>query len=163
MVNIDIHFEEIDSSNQIVYENLAQCYEAEFSRITEKMPHEDGLFPLDTIPEGAYKGFLCYLDKTPVGFTIINTDKEIKDIAEFYVIPAMRSKGIGQQMANYSFDRYPGKWQVRQIEGADGATYFWRQVIKDYTNNQYIESKVDDPDYGIVTRQEFQTAKVPHR
>jgi hypothetical protein len=50
---------------------------------------------------------------------------------------------------------YPGAWQVRQIEGANSATSFWRATIKKFTHDNFIEKIIDDKVWGKVTCQYF--------
>lgn len=148
---------EITQQNLDIFKNLAHAYEAEFSKITCKMPDEFGLFKIDTFPFTPYIGYLLYQREIPIGFCVTNVENEIKDIAEFYIAPVMRKNNFGYQLASMIFNKHPGQWQVRQIEGADHAVSFWRSVIKKYTKNQYEESVVQDPFWGIVTRQRFKT------
>ena len=154
---MDLKFVQINQNNAEIFKNLAQAYEAEFSNLTHKVPNEFGLFKLDTLPNTPYVGYLLYCQETPVGFCVANIESEIKDIAEFYIVPVMRKKNMGYQFAVMIFNRYPGQWQVRQIEGAIDAINFWRRVIKKYTGNKYEESVVQDAHWGIVTRQRFHT------
>lgn len=57
----------VDESNKHIYMNLAQAYEAEFSKIMQKKPDENGLFPLDTYIGGDVSGYLLYIDGVPAG------------------------------------------------------------------------------------------------
>ena len=145
----------IDEKNTETYINLARSYEAEFSNLTHKLPNESGIFEPDTLPLPPYAGYLLYKKEMPVGFCIAEINDKRNDIAEFYIIPALRKNNLGFLLATTIFDLHPGQWQVRQIDGADNAKSFWRKVISQHTKNQYTESVVSDPDWGIVTRQQF--------
>lgn len=147
----------INRENSDIFRNLAQAYEAEFSNLTHKLPNSLGLFEIDVFPESSHVGYLLYYNDTPIGFCVANVKSEIKDIAEFYIAPVMRKKNLGYQLAVMIFEKYPGRWQVRQIEGAIDAIHFWRRVIEKYTKNNYEESVVKDSFYGWVTRQTFRT------
>ncbi len=147
----------IDKNTITYYLSLAHAYEAEFSNLTHKLPDESGIFHPDTMPVDPCVGYLLYVEKLPVGFCVANTKGAIHDIAEFYVIPVMRRQQLGLKLATAIFDKYPGQWQVRQIEGAEQAINFWRHVINTYTDGNYDEAIVDDPDWGTVTRQSFIT------
>lgn len=150
---------EVNHTNLLVILNLAQAYEAEFSALTGKIPNDNGEFVFDTIPVAPYQGYLLYQANTPIGFCVINTNSTPQDIAEFYIIPSRRHKKIGTEFAYSIFDKYPGLWQVRQIKGAEHAIAFWRRVISTYTKNNYKEQIIEDPDWGIVTKQIFTAAK----
>ena len=147
---------QVNDKNLEVYINLARSYEAEFSNLTHKEPNELGIFEPDTMPIHPYTGFLLYRNNTPVGFCVVKIDDKLNDVAEFYIIPAVRKNKLGHTLATTIFDMYPGNWQVRQISGADVAISFWRKVIGKHTQNQYTESVITDPDWGVVTRQKFE-------
>lgn len=153
----------MDRSNASVLTNLAQAYEAEFSKITLKMPDSSGIFYLDTLPEAPHVGYLFYQKDIPIGFCIVDVESVIRDIAEFYIVPAMRGKKLGAELAFAIFDAYPGEWRVRQIEDADEATHFWRSVIKQYTHNTYDESIIKDEHWGFVTCQRFKSPLEKYR
>jgi predicted acetyltransferase len=138
-----------------VYTNLAHSYEAEFSNLTHKLPNESGIFELDTMPSDKYIGYLLYKSNIPIGFCLIEKSEEGNDIAEFYIVPSMRKNKFGYCLAATVFNMHPGNWQVRQIEGAESAKAFWRKVINEFTQNNFIEAIVNDPDWGVVTRQQF--------
>ena len=148
----------IHHNNLKAFKNLEQSYEAEFSNLTLKMPDENGLFKTEheILPNDQYIGYLLYYNqKTPIGFCLVNISDEVKDIAEFYIVPAMRKKKFGSKLAFMIFNKHPGPWQVRQINGANHAINFWRNVIKSYTRNKYNESIVQDDHWGCVTKQQF--------
>lgn len=145
----------ITDINQHILMNLAQAYEAEFSSLTGKMPDENGHFKLDTQLSPNYQGYLFYVDITPVGFCILNTNSKPMYVAEFYVIPSVRRKKVGTIFAQNIFKWHPGNWQVSQIEGASHAIAFWRKVIKTCSNGDFKEENVIDPDWGPVTQQSF--------
>ncbi|MBP2650310.1 MAG: hypothetical protein H6Q74_1135 [Firmicutes bacterium] len=84
---------------------------------------------------------------------------EIKDVSEFYIIPAKRLDGYGQKLARYVFTCHPGRWQVRQISGADGAKAFWRKVVDEITEGDYRDEEVEDPYWGRVSRQSFEICR----
>ena len=146
---------EVTNENVHVLQNLAQAYEAEFSAMTRKTPDQDGIFRLDTPPDALHTGYLLFDNDLPVGFGIIGLVEGRNDVAEFYVIPSVRGQGLGESFAHRLFSMHEGEWQVRQIEGAQKATDFWRKTISTYTNGQFTESIVDDADWGKVTRQLF--------
>ena len=151
-----MQIQNIDDSNYKTFFNLAQNYEAEFSRITEKCPNEDGLYQLDTEIDEFHKGYLLYENNIPIGFAVVGMHSSRNDIAEFYIIPALRKLDYGRRFAIKLFDMYFGEWQVRQIAGADDAVLFWRAVIKSYTNDNYREVIENDAYWGKITKQIFE-------
>lgn len=148
---------QVTEINKNILLNLVQAYEAEFSYITKKTPGPDGVYPLDTLIDVDHPSFLLYIDRIPVGFCIKGTCDGIHDISEFYVVPSHRFSNIGEKFALKIFQEYSGKWQVRQIEGADKATRFWRKAIGNFTSGKFIEETTQDSYWGKITRQSFES------
>lgn len=146
----------VDSSNQHVYMNLAQAYEAEFSKIMQKKPDGNGLFPLDTQIEGNVSGYLLYMDGVPAGHTAIaNETPTSYEVCDFYVVPYFRKNKIGKRFMTNIFKSLEGSWEIKQVAGAEHAVKFWRDVLHDYTSGNYVEDSYEDEKWGVVTRQRF--------
>jgi predicted acetyltransferase len=146
----------VTETNSPVYHNLIQCYEAEFSPITGKKPDSSGLFELDTHLGNDTLGFLLQIDNTPAGIAAIRCkEPQAYEVCEFYVVPYFRKNSIGMRFAHMLWNTYPGEWEIKQIQGAEYATAFWRKTIKSFHETQYTETSYDDPYWGIVTRQKF--------
>ncbi|MEM1321832.1 MAG: GNAT family N-acetyltransferase [Bacteroidota bacterium] len=73
-----------------------------------------------------------------------------RSIAEFYVLPAFRRKGLGRQMAHRVFEQYGGAWEVRQDIGRKAAQQFWRRVIGEYTQGRFEEVELCTAEYRVV-------------
>lgn len=147
----------ITKSNAHIFDVLVQDYEAEFSAITGKEPRSNGYFPLEADWTEPYEGFYLFTEEKPAGFAIKGTIEGRSDIAEFYILPCYRKRGFGKILAFALFNRFPGPWQVRQIQGATEANLFWTRIIREYTHGAYREDRIDDPYWGTVTRQLFES------
>jgi predicted acetyltransferase len=145
----------LTDSTSAIFDVLIQDYEAEFSSITKKVPDLEGKFTLDSDWKSPNKGFLLLLEDKPAGFVIKSNTDGRSDIAEFYILPCYRKKGLGKDFAFTIFDMFPGPWQVRQIPTATDAIAFWRAVIQDYTHGHFTEDHVSDHHWGKVVRQLF--------
>ncbi|WP_068717465.1 GNAT family N-acetyltransferase [Vibrio tritonius] len=147
----------VTSKNRQIYHNLAQAYEAEFSRIMSKKPDENGIFPLDTELGGPIIGYLCYVDGIPAGHAAIEYGpNEHFEICDFYVIPYFRGQQVGRQFASSLFEQLRGTWEIKQVQGAAHASVFWRSVVNEYTAGHFIDDEYQCPRWGWVTRQRFQ-------
>ncbi|MBA4367647.1 MAG: hypothetical protein C0403_08410 [Desulfobacterium sp.] len=152
-----MELKEVSADNIQIYLNLVQCYEGEFSSITKKKPNANGLFELDTIIEKYNKGFILYDNELPVGIAAIRIKNEkYHEMLEFYIVPFCRKQSMGQKFAHLIFKQYPGKWEIKQITGAEYASVFWRKVISNCTNNTFEEEQYEDEYWGKVTRQLFE-------
>lgn len=147
---------EVMTENLDVYENLAQAYEAEFSAITGKKPDARGVFALDTRIGYDVRGFLLSVGGLPAGLIAVRTKGEgAYEVAEFYVVPSFRKQSRGRHFAHAVWRILPGKWEIKQIAGADYASEFWRKAIGAFPEAEFREDEYDDPYWGTVTRQRF--------
>lgn len=140
-----------------VYLNLAQAYEAEFSAITRKAPAADGTFELDTPVDEAHRGYVAYVDGAPAGIANIGVAGDARfEVCEFYVVPVFRRARHGIGFIHSIWSATPGRWEIKQIAGAEYATRFWRRAIAAYGDTEFEQSEYDDPYWGRVTRQTFE-------
>lgn len=178
---------QVTAVTQSVYLNLMQGYEAEFSAITRKLPDENGLFALDThlstallectpghfpdeLSDDGVIAFLAWQDGVPIGFmTIALSPGQQFEVCEFYIVPGARHKKLGTALAAKVWGRFPGTWVVKQIEGAEYATRFWRRCIGEFLRRGDVDKigvsteeaygfeqdQFVDPYWGLVTRQTF--------
>jgi predicted acetyltransferase len=65
-------------------------------------------------------------------------------LAEFFVLRAYRRRGVGASAARQLFDRFPGRWEVRELAENAPAIVFWRRVIDGYTGGRWREVVLDD-------------------
>lgn len=145
----------VNPSSQHIYLNLAQAYEAEFSAITEKRPNEDGVFELDTPLDASHVAYIVYQGDSPAGLAniAIKEDQHF-EVCEFYILPVYRKQGLGTGFITEVFKQHSGHWEIKQIEGAEYATEFWRKVLKSQ-NFAFEENAYLDALWGYVTRQAF--------
>lgn len=151
-----MQIQRVTSSDWQTFFHLSQQYEAEFARITRKLPDAAGVYTFtDQGPH--YEAWLAWEDRTPIGMAVVDTHRERIDLAEFYIIPARRHAGLGYELASQLFQQYPGDWQIRQIMGAEYAREFWQRVIRRYTQRPFTDTVEPDPEWGQVYIQRFQT------
>lgn len=145
----------VDTSSRPVWDRLVQAYEFEFSRITGKIPASDGTMPLDTVLGDAISGWTFWHDGRPAGFAAVVDHGEVREVAEFYVVPAYRGRGLGRELAASLFDRTPGCWVVKQLVEATAAQSFWKKVLADLPCQELREETFVDPQWGMVVCQRF--------
>lgn len=152
----------VGAANRDVYFNLAQGYEAEFSAITGKKPDARGIFRLDTRIGDDVRAFLLSVGDVPAGLIAVRTkDDGSYEVAEFYVVPSFRKQAWGQKFAHAVWRAMPGKWEIKQIAGAEYAAEFWRKTIGAFPPMEFQEDRYDDSYWGMVTRQRFVMATPP--
>ena len=82
---------------------------------------------------------LIRVDGRLAGFALVRAGQP-HDMAEFFIMRKYRRAGIGTEAARSVFRRFPGDWQVRELEANVGATSFWRRAIP----VTFDESRWDD-------------------
>ena len=79
-------------------------------------------------------------DKDILGFVLIDDNKNNDyEISEIFVLNNYKRNKIGKEVAIKVFDMYKGNWIIKAVPNSKIAESFWKMVVKDYTNNNYIE------------------------
>lgn len=147
----------VTSKDKLVLFNLLQFSLYDGSMHINNEIGKDGLFK--------YKWFdnyftdsdrIAYLikDKTKLlGMVLINENlkylKTGKCIAEFLILPQYRRHHIGKQVAYEIFDKYKVEWEVEPMDNNPIAYNFWKNIISEYTNNNYVIKKHNTSDVFI--------------
>ncbi|MFL5307318.1 MAG: GNAT family N-acetyltransferase [Polyangia bacterium] len=139
---------------RLTIENLFQLYAYDWSDVLGLDVADDGRFRqghLDVYwrDEGCH-AFLLRVDGRPAGFALVCARSRLTgadgvfDMAEFFVMRRYRRQGVGRQAACALFDRFKGRWELRQRAEHPAATAFWRAVIAQHTGGKYQERLWDD-------------------
>ena len=150
-------------SERTALENLWQLYAYDFSAIVGLELGDDGRF--EGRPLGAYwvdawrHPFLLRVDGRLAGFALVHTRShltgadDVADMAEFFVARRYRRRGVGRRAAVAAFERFRGKWEVRERATNTAATAFWRGVIGEFTGGDYEDTTWADATWaGPVQR-----------
>ena len=81
-------------------------------------------------------------------------------MAEFFILRKYRKRGVGRQVAFHVFDLFYGCWEIHQVHTNIVAQKFWRRVIGAYTENNYIETVMEDKDWMGIIQSFDNTAKL---
>ena len=150
-----VQIKEASEEQKPVFERLVQLYVYDFSEIEGYDVNSDGLFDWKVFAFDSYwtepgrVPFLIYVDDNIAGFALVNSftcldeNRGGKSIAEFFIMHKYRRQGIGRQAAFHVFDRFPGTWEVRQIQSNVAGQAFWRSVIGEYTAGRFEETVLD--------------------
>ncbi|HXL88138.1 MAG TPA: GNAT family N-acetyltransferase [Streptosporangiaceae bacterium] len=121
------------NDDRTVIRRLLQLYHYDFSEFDggDVNPHGEYLHPYfdEYWTDSARKALLFRADGALAGFALVFTGSP-HDIAEFFVMRKYRRCGVGTQAAAVLFDRFPGRWTVRQQLANPAATAFWRTAIR---------------------------------
>ncbi len=133
---------------------LLELYQYDFTEYTDDDVGSDGRFGyryLDAyFGEADRHAFLIKADGRLAGFVMVRRaasvadDRDVMDMSEFFVMRKYRRRGVGAEAARLAFDRFPGRWEVREMAANTPAQSFWRRIITGYTRGNFTERWLDD-------------------
>jgi predicted acetyltransferase len=133
---------------------LTELYAYDLSAVASLDLGDDGRFhaiDVDALwTEPRRHGYLIRVDDRLAGFAMVHEfsrltgDASVRDMAQFFVVKRYRRAGVGSRSARWLFDRFPGRWEVRQREENQAATAFWRQVIDQHTAGRFEDVSWND-------------------
>ena len=156
-MDINLEIEKVKLENKSVLKNLTELYKYDFSEFDPEDVNEHGLYEYMYVDhyfteEGRFPFFIKVNEKY-AGFALIRAieenDRTYYSMSEFFVIKKYRKSGVGKQAAFQLFSKFPGEWEVSEMEENVPAQAFWRKVISVYTNNEYREIRKDGWDGPI--------------
>ena len=160
---MDVTVTEATLNDEPTFRNLFQFYLYDFSRFMNWHVTYAGRFyeiDLDGCwTDASRQPFLIRVDQQLAGFAIVDTRghsdlsgaTDVREMSEFFVLAAMRRRGFGARAATVLFDRFPGRWEVRQLDQNVEAIAFWHTLIDRYTDGRYTETHFDDQRWrGLV-------------
>ncbi|HEY9104654.1 GNAT family N-acetyltransferase [Chitinimonas sp.] len=151
------------SEDLAVFRRLAELYAYDFSELTGRAVHADGLFLDETqfaslFPLDDCDTYLIEADGALAGFAMVAKTGMLSgeaggyDMQQFMVLRAYRRCNVGTRAAVALFERYPGQWEVRQMVENHPAQHFWRRVIGAYTAGRFSEARISHPDGDQVVQ-----------
>jgi predicted acetyltransferase len=147
---MELRLEKIEKNGISTLNHLVELASYDLSEWSGRNINENGLF-VDNFnsqiwfEDDNFKPFYIRVDGNLAGFVIIRRmEEQLMYLNHFFVLRKYRRQSIGRQAVIQAFDRYPGQWRVNQFDWNIPAQNFWRRVIKDYTNDNYTETRNND-------------------
>ena len=126
-----------------ILRNMLELYIYDFSEYAGFDLSELGLFGyryLDHYWTDANRfPFLVRVDSKLAGFALVSQFDDKTEFSEFFVMRKYRRQGIGAVVARDLFAKFPGAWEVTQLQDNLAAQQFWRTVIGQVTNGEFRE------------------------
>ncbi|MDA0788195.1 MAG: GNAT family N-acetyltransferase [Proteobacteria bacterium] len=66
--------------------------------------------------------------------------ERITELAEFFILRALRRGGVGRLAAQQLWGRFPGRWRVEVSAGNAVGYQFWGRVVQEATDGRYSQS-----------------------
>lgn len=145
---VDVEVSPVGPEEQHALAALMQLYVYDFSEMLGLDVADDGRYHAPPV-EGRDAFFVRAGGKL-AGFALIGGESRltgergVHDVAELFVLRRYRWAGVGERLACALFDRYPGRWEVRQKRENVEAIAFWRRVVDRYTRGRFDEESLDD-------------------
>ena len=90
--------------------------------------------------------FVATVDGKYAGFALVDGAVKVGSAGywmdQFFVLKKYRRTGLGSVLARQVFAALPGSWEVGQMTDNHAAQSFWREVISQYTDGQFVERKL---------------------
>ncbi len=124
--------------------NLLELYIHDLSEVAPVELGADGRFGYPKLslywaePERNLAFFIRHGGRV-VGFALVTRgspvtdDPNVLDVAEFFVLRRYRRSGVGRRAAQLVWQRLPGTWTVRVLEGNRAAIPFWSRVVGEFS------------------------------
>jgi predicted acetyltransferase len=137
-----------------VLRHLMELYQYDFSEFDSADLGPLGLYDYPYLDhywvEPERSPFLVRVNGNLAGFVLVarynylTGNKDAWVMAEFFILRKYRHQGVGEHVAHFIFDKFPGAWQVGQITENFTATAFWRKVIARYTHDNFQEHNLNN-------------------
>jgi predicted acetyltransferase len=125
-----------------VLEYLLELYIYDFTEFLDFDVGPDGSYGYDRLPlywkDSNRYPFLIFVENKIAGFAFVqrgcpvSDDKDVWDIAEFFILRKYRRKTVGTVAAINLWGRFKGRWQVRVLPGNKQALSFWSRAINQF-------------------------------
>ena len=132
---------------------MIELYAHDFSEISDLRLNSNGRFGYAPLPlywqESNRYPFLVKVDDTLAGFVLVKKgsevsgDKNVWDVAEFFIVRGYRRHGIGMRVAHEVWSRFPGRWEVRVTERNRAGQAFWRRAVASFMGTKVEASVVE--------------------
>ena len=141
-------------SQETTLRHLIDLYAYDFSALLGLDVADDGRFAFrDLAPfwtDDWRHAFLVRVGDRLAGFALVEDRSRldgtagVHDMAEFFILRKYRREGVGERAARLLFQRFPGRWEVRQRPENREATAFWRRVIERHTGGRFEDALWND-------------------
>ncbi|MDH5164431.1 GNAT family N-acetyltransferase [Heyndrickxia oleronia] len=138
----------VSKENKHILENMYQFYNYDFSEFTQEDINRQGLYDVDLEyfwQDPRWNPFFINQDGKIIGFLVVLFENYDVDpdpthvIYDFMILKNYRRNGLGKEAAIKAFNLYNANWKVAQMALNEPSKQFWRNIIKEYTNDSYTE------------------------
>ena len=141
---VEVTVREVGEESRAVIERLAQLERHDLSEFRGTLPNPDGSYEIPWLPlffeDPERRTYLIHFDGALAGFVLTRPlDAEATSVTAFFIVRALRRKGVGHQAALELLRQQPGRWGIAFQEANPGAGRFWRRVATDAVGSDWVE------------------------
>ncbi|NBH02272.1 GNAT family N-acetyltransferase [Amycolatopsis sp. SID8362] len=134
-------------------ERLGQLERHELSRFTGDLPGPDGQFDFPRLSrfftDTDHHAYLIHSGEQLAGFCLVRPfDGGSSFIHSFFVVRALRQRGVGLAAATDLLRSRRGRWAIAFVEENEPAARFWREVATDVVGNSWTKELRRAPNTG---------------
>ncbi|HET7900362.1 MAG TPA: GNAT family N-acetyltransferase [Candidatus Nanopelagicales bacterium] len=128
-------------------ERLAQLEAHDLSEVTGALPDSDGLFADPRLERFVDRpGAAAYVvehDGSVAGFCLVREVEGRSFVHSFFVVRALRRRGVGATAAAALLATRPGPWTIAVVERYEAVARFWRGVATSVAGASWTEDRRD--------------------
>ena len=128
-------------ADEEILKNLFQFYIYDFSEFMNLDVEANGRYREYSLDGENLSPYFIKNDTKYIGFVLVDKDETSNCILEFFIMKKYRREGIGKSAAKEIFRLHKGNWVVHQISANKPAQAFWRNVIAEFTEGNFIEGE----------------------
>ena len=143
----------LTADDDALIDRLWQLYAHDLSESRGSLPNADGLYRTGHLAwyrgdRAVWPGFLIVHEGAPAGFAFVGLrwDGDKRSIGDFFVVRALRRRGVGFNVARELIERFPGRWEIAFQAENRGAPDFWRGVVTALVGDKWTEELRPVPD-----------------
>ena len=159
---IGVELIQAGAQQQSVLDNLFQLYIHDFSELIPLDIGNDGRYTYKNLSlywsDASRLPFLARFDGRLAGFVLVAISElsgggEGYDMAEFFVLRSYRHRGIGRELAEKVWLRFPGPWQIRVMANNVAAFNFWASSIARFTRRvaDFTSFEIDETRWHLFS------------
>jgi predicted acetyltransferase len=142
-------------------QQMLELYQYELSDIWPQDLDATGRFGYDLSRHRETTRFHAYValeqEAGYVGFALVAPAAVTRQhgawMEQFFILKRHRGSGAGRALARFVFERHPGAWEVGQVPANLAAQAFWRRVVAEVTDGEYVEVRVTEGWWQGVVQQ----------
>ena len=133
-----------------IIHSLLQPYLDELCRFTGEIAEykdEHGIFQYPYLDaywqEKERFPYLLVADERIAGFALVRKDNDHWEIAEFFIKPEFRRRGLGEAATLVILKKHPGLWQISYNKHNKPGQHLWIKLAEKFTKDKVKTGELD--------------------